>query len=216
VLHAAVASDDPVSSSHYGGGDSEPVSELQRYQTEYFMWRAYCKFLEILILRCITTDNDFLVRRIGDFPGTNPRGAWLPDDDQYQAAVSTPRANQRARPIAQEQEPSTMEARMTALERRLYSMESAHDRRRSGEHRGFMAHRGDGTFTPQVTMPSQSPPQASSVATSATSALPVYREDWLPSRTLTPMSSENPLNTPTQSPQRLRAGVNHPDLGDSQ
>ena len=43
-IHIKVSENDPMSPPQQGLQKSQEVSELQRYQAEYLMWRAHCRF----------------------------------------------------------------------------------------------------------------------------------------------------------------------------
>jgi hypothetical protein len=155
------------------------------------------------------TGNHFLVRHLGAFPGINPQGTWLPDGDEYQANLSTPRASNGARSTAQDQRQPALEARMDAMERRLDLMSLRQGRHTSGEFSGLMGHQNDAAAPSEAATTPQLRPRASSVATSVTSILPSDPEDWLPGRSLTPVPSQSRHDTPTQSPRLPRDRVRH-------
>ena len=160
----------------------EPVSEMQRYQAEYFMWRAHCKSLGSLNLGFINSNNGFKDRHLGDFPGVNPKGPWLPDDDQYQAKQNTPRASHRDRRAARVDGQLAWETGMAAAESALESMDIGQDRHLHGQNPVIMAHHSVIEATSSQAATAAPPPRirASSVATSTASVLPTDPERLAP------------------------------------
>ncbi|KAE9369030.1 hypothetical protein N431DRAFT_444422 [Stipitochalara longipes BDJ] len=129
LFHVEVGENDPISPSYFGDRESQPVSELQRYQAEYFMWRAHYRHLDA-------------------FPSINPQGSWLPDNDAHQSGANTPIPSQRYRLVARKNPQSTFNTPMDAtknllqsLESRIEALELALGRPAPGQHHSIMVNR---------------------------------------------------------------------------
>ncbi|KAN0093512.1 hypothetical protein V8E51_016696 [Hyaloscypha variabilis] len=191
-IHVEVSENDPMSPPQQGLQESQEVSELQRYQAEYFMWRAH-------------------YRQFGPFHGINPQGSWLPDDDACQTSIDsarTPRASQQHHHAAQDNTKVVMDARLNAIESRLASLESrvgalelVHGRTTRCQHDTAMVQRSRPInplqpFQPDPQSPSPFDSSWDSLVASEGSLLRSDPADLLSGGAATPLSSSSRANTP--------------------